>query len=214
MYGQVENGKVIKILNSKPEWRYDDETLISDADLLKENIYPVDTTFKRAVNFAKENLVVNNLKNMTVDYKSKKITNYFVAIPISVEEVYENKKRALELQKNEKMYTNLPYEFPNNKMGIIQLRNENDVNAINALYADAMFSITNSIDKTYYFKDESNYSHKMTSQQMSELGSFVKSHTDKVFLKHWDIKHNKLDTIFNSSASQSKRIDDMLLIDW
>ncbi len=215
MYGQIENGKVVKILNSKPEWHYDDGSIITDEDLLKENIYPIDVSFNRAVNFSKENLVVNDLKNLIIDYKNKKITNYFVAVPISLEDIYNNKVKELELKKNELTYVNLTYTFPDNKVGTIQLRNENDLNNINMLYTDSIFSITNNVDKKYFFKDEANISHEMTSQQMSELGAFVKKHVDKIFLDHWNVKHNKLDTIYNnSSLSQSKRIDEILSLVW
>lgn len=215
MYGQIENGKVVKIFNSKPEWYYDTGTLIKDEDLAKENIFPIDTLFNRAVDFDKERLVVNDLNSMTLDYKNKKIVNYFKAEPFTLEEVYQSKVRDLELTKNQRTYVNLKYTFPDHKVGTIQLRNEQDLNTINTLFADAMYVIMNNKEKVFSFKDESNISHELTPQQMSDLGSFVQQHVEKIFSEYWNIKHNKLDVIFNnSSKSPSKRIDEIVSVVW
>lgn len=215
MYGQIENGKVVKIFNSKPEWYYDNGIIIKDEDLLKENIFPIDTLFNRAVDFEKERLVVNDLNSMILDYKQKKIVNYFKAEPFTLEEVYQSKVRDLELTKNQRTYVNLKYTFPDHKVGIIQLRNEQDLNTINTLFADAMYVIMNNKEKTFSFKDESNTSHELTPQQMSDLGSFVQQHVEKIFSEYWNIKHNKLDVIYkNSSKSPSKRIDEIVSLVW
>lgn len=215
MYGQIENGKVVKIFSSKPEWYYDDGVIIKDEDLLKENIYPVNTLFNRAVNFQKERLVVNSLDNMILDYKTKKIINYFIAEPYSLEEVYELKSKEFELTKNQKTFINLKYVFPDNKVGTVQLRNQEDLNILNTLYTDAMYAIVNNKEKTFSFKDEANISHELTPQQMSNLGSFVQEHVEKVFSEYWNVKHNKLDVIFNnSSKSQSQRIDEIISLVW
>ena len=215
MYGQVENSKVTKIFASKPNWLDDFGTIISEEDLIKENVFPIDTTLNREIDFDKERVIVNGINDLEIDYTNKKIINYFKIQSFSLEEVYERKVKELELTKNQKTFVNLNYTFPDNKSGVIQLRSQHDLDNINALYADATHCITNNIDKTYSFKDEANISHVMTTQQMSDLGFFVKQHVDKFFLEHWNIKHNKLDPIFNDTRStQTDRIERILSIVW
>lgn len=215
MYGQIENSKVSKIFASKPNWLDDYGKVISEEDLIKENIFPIDTTLDREVNFDKERVIVNGISDLLVDYTNKKIINYFKIEPFSLQDVYERKVKELELTKNQKTFVNLNYTFPNNKIGVIQLRSQQDLDNINALYADATHCITNNIDKTYSFKDEANISHTMTVRQMSDLGFFVKQYVDKFFLEYWDIKHNKLDPIFNDNRStQTERIERILSIVW
>jgi hypothetical protein len=215
MYGQIQNSKVVRIFAAKPHWLDDQGHIISDDELIQENIFPIDTTFHRSVDFEKERLVVNSLNNMVIDFTNKKIKNYFISTSFSLEEVYESKVKELELTKNQRVFVNLRYTFPDNMLGIVQLRNQIDLDNINTLYADAVFAITSNLDKNYSFKDEANVSHEMNTYQMSELGSFVKAHYDKVFLEYWDLKHNKLDPIYNNiSKSESDRINDILSIIW
>lgn len=215
MYGQVENGKVVKVFSSKPQWYYDDGSIISNEDLLKENIYPIDTLFTSFIDFNKERLVVNDLENLIIDYKNKKIINYFKLVKLTLDEVYELKHQDIESTKRLKLFVDLKYNFPNNRFGHIQLRNEQDINNIHALYSDSMHSITNNIEKDFYFKDKSNFSHKLTPTQMSDLCSTVQSHIDNVNQEYWKVKHEKLDTIFNDSfKDESQRIDEIISIIW
>lgn len=214
MYGQIQNSKIIRLFVAKPHWLDDQGQIISDEELIQENIFPVDTSISRPINFDKERVVVNSLNNMQVDFTNKKIVNYFNIVPIPLEEVYSNKVKELEIIKSEKTFVNLRYTFPDLKFGIVQLRNQKDLDNINALYTDSMFSIANNIEKNYSFKDEANISHELNAQQMSELGNFVKTHCDKIFAEHWDLKHNKLDIIYNSSKSESDRLNEITLIIW
>lgn len=215
MYGQIQNNKIIRLFVAKPHWLDDNGVIISDDELIQENIFPIDTTFYRPVDFDRERLVVNNLNDMTIDFTRKRIINYFSAVPISLKEIYDKKVKELEITKNQRIFVNLNYIFPDNKSGTIQLRNQTDLDNINALYADSMYSITNNVEKVYSFKDEANISHNMTPQQMSELGNFVKTHYDKVFLEYWDLKHNKLDPIYtNMLKSESDKINEIILIIW
>jgi hypothetical protein len=215
MYGQIQNSKIVRLFVAKPHWLDDQGHIVSDDELIQENIFPIETTFHRPIDFNKERLIVNSLDEMVIDFTNKKIKNYFKAISFSLKDVYDSKVKELELTKNERVFVNLRYMFPDNMSGIIQLRNQTDLDNINALYTDAVFAITSNVEKTFSFKDEANISHEMTTQQMSELGSFVKAHYDKVFLEHWEIKHNTLDSIYNTiSKSESDRINDILSIIW
>jgi hypothetical protein len=109
----------------------------------------------------------------------------------------------------------MSYVFPDGKIGHIQLRNQTDLDNINALYSDATNSVTNNIDKVFSFKDRENNPHSMSSQEMSDMCALVRTHTDTIFSEYWDKKHNGLEELYiNSANSEAEKINAIISFTW
>jgi len=219
MYGQIEEGKVVKIFHSTPKWYFDDGTQVNEEYLISENVYPIED-----VDPAKQNMYYtmstnrNNLEELVIDETNKLIKNYFVynTRPLEevLEEVYDNKKFEIFAKRDSLIFSDFEYEFPTGA-GIIQIRNETDMRNIQANGIDALRDVVEGAPgNIHIFMDQSNTIREMTATEMVAMVKSVKDRSQAIYSKSWVHNHQNLKGIYNNTSLDTQgKIDQILAYD-
>lgn len=173
LYGKVDsNGNVIETF-SRPNWFFDDGSIVTDDFLAKnENIYPINNTLDDTIDYNKFVEVENSIDKFILNKNMNIIENYYSYIERSFEDVLLKIQSDINIIKHSKIYSNIAYTFPDNITGVIQLRNNDDLSNIRALAFNA--AILNHQGE-FKFIDESNTVHIMNSNDILEMVRFIEN---------------------------------------
>ena len=188
LYGKVdENGKVIDTF-SRPNWFFDDGSMVTDDILASdENIYPINTTLSDNIDFIRFVEVQNDKSKFVLDTNTNIIGNYFSYIARPFEDILNRILSNINSIRELKIYSNIFYEFPDNINGIIQLRDIGDLNNIRALGFNAAILNPNAI---FEFIDGFNVIHEMTSKQILEMLTFIENRIQNIYKIAYNHKQN------------------------
>jgi hypothetical protein len=188
LYGKVdENGRVIDTF-SRPNWFFDDGSIVTDDILAKdENIYPINTTLSDTIDFIRFVEVQNDKSEFILDTNTNIIENYYSYIPRSLEDILHRVLSDINNIKESKIYSNVFYKFPDNTTGFIQLRDIVDLSNIRSLGFNAAVLNPNGI---FEFIDEFNVIHEMTSKQILEMLTFIENRIQNIYKIAYDHKRN------------------------
>ena len=219
MYGQIEEGKVVKIYHRTPKWYFDDGTQVNEEYLISENVYPiedVDPTKQNIYSTISTNR--NNLEELVIDETNKLIKNYFVYTTRPLEEiqeeVYTKKKFEIFAKRDSLIFSDFEYEFPTG-VGIIQIRNETDMHNILVNGVDALRDIVEGTpDNIHIFMDRSNTIREMTATEMVAMAKAVKDRSQDIYSKSWIHNHQNLKGIYTDTYLDTQdKIDQILAYD-
>ena len=99
-YGKVENGKVVQIFKQKPQWFDDNKKIVSDAYLESRNIFRINTNEVTSFDSRKEAIRFRDKSELVFDATNKIINNYIYKVRRSSQDVYSEKKDAINSIRN------------------------------------------------------------------------------------------------------------------
>lgn len=198
LYGKIDEfGKVIDTF-SRPQWYFEDGTLVSDEYLAQyENIFPINTTLDENVDSKRFIAFENDKSQFILDKDSNIIINYYTYRERVFDDVLMNTLSNIDIIKNSKIYSNIEYSFPDNMVGIIQIRDINDLSNIRSL---GFLSLLKP-DFSFNFIDQANIIHKLNSKQVLDMLEFIEVRIQNIF----NISHFHKDQLKNINS-----IDDLL----
>ena len=199
LYGKIdESGKVIDTF-SRPQAYFEDGTLVDDEHLAKyENIYPIKTTLDENIDSKKFIAYENDKSKFILDESNNIIINYYTYKERSIDDIKSMICSNINAIRDSKIYSNVEYSFPNEIVGIIQIRDFNDLFNIRSLNLLASLKP----DFIFNFIDESNIIHKLNSKQILDMIEFIELRIQSLinvcyFHKEEILKINNIDDLLN-----------------
>lgn len=213
-YGLVENNVVVSsfpmITNEMHPGAYPGMTVQQLEEL---NIYLIDESLPSEFNSAIHNVVTNGVRDLTFDAQNKIITGFKTFELKSVDEVYNSKVQQITAARESSIYQNIPHSILNG--GSVQLKSQQDMINLNGMMSDALYCKMNNITKSHNFIDANDNIHSLTSDQVIELCTFVKTHIESIYAQNWYSKFVELKAIYeNSSLSIEDKLNQIVNYTW
>jgi hypothetical protein len=216
-YGRIVNGKVVELYNQKPMWFTDDKKLLTDEQLIANNVYPINMRELSSFDSRKEIIQYRSKNDLLIDEENKVIYNYIYKISKTVDEVYKEKVDDVNNIRNSQIYSDVPYRFPDTEYATeedtsyIQVRDEVDirniqVNGIEALKDIAEQNTTN----VHYFRDFEDVTHILTASQILAMASHVKNVGQQIYIVSWTHKYALEQIYSNESLTDEQKIDALI----
>jgi len=117
-YGEIKDGKVIKLYDKKPMWFTDEnkKNQVTNEELVNLGVYPIINDLD-SFDSRKEIMQYKNKSDLVIDETNKKITGYYGKIYKSVNSVYNEIKNKINNIREGQLKTDIPYQFPNTTYG-------------------------------------------------------------------------------------------------
>lgn len=117
-----------------------------------------------------------------------------------LKDVKAAKRAAVNALRDLKLVEPLPYAFPDNVPGSIDLRDARDLTNLQALVTTAQVLLAEgSVDHLIYFRDAEDQTHPLTPAQTIAMGMAVTQHQDAIYRASWAHK----DTISSATTSSA-----------
>ena len=103
----------------------------------------------------------------------------------------QNRTEEISLLRDEKLSTGVPYIFPNDVFGHIQIRDDNDrinvlINGVTAIF----YLFNNQPEAPMVFRDQENRVHYINATQILDMALFAGNYGQNIYLTSWVHKDN------------------------
>jgi hypothetical protein len=99
------------------------------------------------------------------------------------------KMLAIDALREQKIYSDIAYEFPDGP-GVIQLRNNQDIRNIQSLVLGAQMQIiAGNPDAPMVFRDADDNTRQLTAAQLAQMGAYVLDRGQAVYTASWALKN-------------------------
>jgi hypothetical protein len=148
-------------------------------------------------------------ETITLDHEKKVAVVTYVVDAIPAEEIAESvaelkakKILAINVLREQKIYSDIAYEFPDGP-GVIQLRNNQDIRNIQSLVLGAQMQIiAGNPDAPMVFRDLNDNIRQLTAAQIAQMGAYVLDIGQAVYTDSWALK-NQVNTADSFEALEA-----------
>lgn len=157
-------------------------------------------------------------ETITLDHEKKVAVVTYVVDAIPAEEIAESvaelkakKILAINALREQKIYSDIAYEFPDGP-GVIQLRNNQDVRNIQSLVLGAQMQIiAGNPDAPMVFRDADDNTRQLTATQIAQMGAYVLDRGQAVYTASWELK-DQVNAASSFEELEAINIDEEMVI--
>jgi hypothetical protein len=129
----------------------------------------------------------------------------------NLEDAKAKKILAINALREQKIYSDIAYEFPDGP-GVIQLRNNQDVRNIQSLVSGAQMQIiAGNPDAPMVFRDADDNTRQLTATQIAQMGAYVLDRGQAVYTASWELK-DQVNAASSFEELEAINIDEEMVI--